>query len=296
MTLPRFEYVKTQTIEEAADFAAKMGGRCMVMAGGTDIIPLLKDRVKLPEYIIDLKGIPGLKQLEYSEDGGLKVGALTTLREIETSALVKSKIPAVAAAAHYVASTQIRGRGTMAGNICNASPSADTASILLAMDATVKTVRAGGEGRVIPIDEFFKGVKKTTLDEGEIVTEITIPPLKAGEGSAYFKYAVRKAMDLAIIGVAAWVKTDGRKIADCRIAVGGANTTPFRAVAAEKQLIGQEFSEGLLEEVAVTAAGECRAISDVRASAEYRVDMVRVFTKRAVKGALGSLRAAGEGA
>jgi carbon-monoxide dehydrogenase medium subunit len=291
MTLPRFSYIKAQTIEEAARLAAEMGDACMVMAGGTDIIPLLKDRVRSPAHIIGLQGVPGLRQLEYTEDGGLKVGALTTLRAIETSELVKKELPAVATAAHYVASTQVRCRGTMAGNICNASPSADTASILLALDASVNTVRAGGAGRTIPLTGFFKGVKKTTLETGELVTEINIPALKTGEGAAYFKYAVRKAMDLAIIGVAAWVRVAGRKIADCRIAVGGANTTPFRAAAAEKQLIGQPYSEDLLEEAAVTASGECRAISDVRASAEYRVDMVRVFTKRAFTEALGSLKA-----
>ncbi|MDR1321592.1 MAG: xanthine dehydrogenase family protein subunit M [Gracilibacteraceae bacterium] len=291
MSLPKFEYIKAQTIGEAAALAAETGDKGMVMAGGTDIIPLLKDRVKLPGYIIDLKGVPGLRQLEYTEESGLKVGALTTLREIETSAVVKSKLPAVAAAAHYVASTQVRCRGTMVGNICNASPSADTACILLVMNAAVQTAQAGGAGRVIPLSGFFKGVKQTTLEPGELVTEINIPALKSGEGSAYFKFAVRKAMDLAIIGAAVWVKMDGGRIADCRIAVGGANTTPFRAAAAEKQLIGREYGESLLAEAAATASKECRAISDVRASAEYRVDMVRVFTKRAFKEALGNLKA-----
>ena len=144
--------------------------------------------------------------------------------------------------------------GTMAGNICNASPSADTAPILLAMNARVKTVRANSAGREIPITEFFRGVKKTCLDKGELVTEIDIPELKPGEGSAYYKHAVRKAMDIAIIGVASWVRMDGKRIADCRIAVGGAAPTPFRAVDAEKMLIGREYSDQLLEEAAAAAS------------------------------------------
>jgi carbon-monoxide dehydrogenase medium subunit len=262
------------------------------MAGGTDVIPLLKDRVIKPEHIVDLKNIPGLDMLKFTPGTGLKIGALTTLRTIEKSEVVKKEIPAVSDAAHYVASTQIRGRGTMAGNICNASPSADTAQILLAMNASVETVRANSAGgRVIPITEFFKGVKKTNLDAGELVTCLNIPELKPGEGSAYFKHAVRKAMDLAIIGVASWIKMDGTKIADCRIAIGGAATTPFRATEAEKFLIGKKYTDELLEEAAVTASKACRAISDVRASAEYRVDMVRVFTKRSFKKALETLKA-----
>ena len=291
MTLPNFEYIKAQSIEEASKLAAVFGGKCNVIAGGTDVIPLLKDRVIAPEYIIDLKGIPGMEQLEFVPGQGLKVGALTKLNTIEKSALVKKEMPAVADAAHYVASKQIRCKGTMAGNICNASPSADTAPILLAMNATVKTFSATDGKREIPITDFFKGVKKTALKPGELVTEINIPELKSGEGSAYLKHAVRKAMDVAIIGVASWVKMDGKKIADCRIAVGGAATTPFRATDAEQMLIGQEFSDYLLEEAAVVVAGACKAISDVRASAEYRTDMVRVFTKRSFKKALETLKA-----
>lgn len=292
MTLPKFEYIAAQSIEEAANLAAEMGDKCMVMAGGTDVIPLLKDRVKEPEYIIDLKTIPGLKRLEYVKGEGLKIGALTKLHEIETSEIVKKEFAAVADAAHYVASKQIRCKGTMVGNICNASPSADTASILLVMDAKVKTVRANAiNGREIPINGFFKHVKKTSLEEGELVTEISIPELKSGEGAAYYKHAIRKAMDLAIIGVASWVNMDGNKILDCRIAVNGAAITPFRAIEAEKVLIGNEYSGELLEKAAVAAMDSCKPISDVRASAEYRADMVRIFTKRSFKKALETLKA-----
>jgi len=287
MSLPKFEYIAAQSIEEAGNLAVELGKNCRIMAGGTDVIATMKDRFDKPEYILDIKRIPGMDQIEYVPDEGLKIGALTTLRAIETSPLIKEKFTAVAVAAHYVASTQIRAKGTMAGNICNASPSADTAPILLAMNASVKTFRtAPDNGRVIPIDEFFKGVKQTTLEHGEIVTEIDIPELKSGEGSAYFKHAVRKAMDLAIIGVAAWVKMDGKKCVDCRIALGGVATTPIRATKAEKLLKGKEITDKLLEEVAVAASEGCRPISDVRASAEYRKDMVRVFTKRSIKKAL----------
>ncbi|MCQ4637044.1 xanthine dehydrogenase family protein subunit M [Anaerovorax odorimutans] len=291
MALPNFDYIAAKSLREASELVCNHGERCVLMAGGTDVILLIKDSVlKDVDTVIDLKDIPELDRLEFVEGEGLKVGALTKLFTIQTSQAVEEKMPAVADAAHYVASAQIRRKGTMAGNICNASPSADTAPILLAMNAVVKTYSKNG-GRTIPIDDFFTGVKKTCLkkEEGEIVTEIDIPELKAGEGSAYFKHAVRKAMDLAIIGSGAWVKMDGNKIAGCRIAMGGVGVTPLRAKKAEQFLIGGEATEERFAEAGVIASGECSPISDVRASAEYRSDMIRVFTKRALKKAVETL-------
>lgn len=288
MSLPAFNYVKAGSIEEASSLAAEKGKNAVIMAGGTDVILLLKEKVIRPDTVIDIKGIEGLNSIAFSEDEGMKIGALTKLYDIQNSALVKEKMPALADAAHYVASAQIRRKGTMVGNICNASPSADTASLLVSMNAKVK-VQNGSEIRTIEIGDFFKGVKKTILVPGDIVTEISIPALKKNEGSAYFKHSVRKAMDLAIVGVACWLKMDGNKVADCRITMGGVGITPVRARKAEQQLCGQEIREDILEAVAVTASGECSPISDVRASAEYRTDMVRVYTKRAIKKAVETL-------
>lgn len=293
MALPNFDYVIVKSLEEASNLVKEKGAKCVLMAGGTDVILLLKENVlKDVDTVIDIKNIPELNQLTYEEGKGVTIGALTKLFAIQNSEMIKEQMPAVADAAHYVASSQVRRKGTMAGNICNASPSADTAPILVAMNATVKTYNAEG-GREIPIDEFFVGVKKTALDKanGEIVTQIMIPELKSGEGSAYFKHAVRKAMDLAIVGVAAWVKMDGKNVADCRIAMGGVGITPLRAPKAEAMLIGKELTDELLEQAAVQASEECSPISDVRASAEYRKDMVRVYTKRAVKKAIETMKA-----
>ncbi len=287
MVLPKFDYVAAQSIEEASKLATGMADRCVVMAGGTDVIVLMRNGLLKPQYVLDIKRIPGMDGLEYVPGEGLKIGALTTLRTIETSKIVKEKFGAVADAAHYVASTQIRDRGTMAGNICNASPGADTAPILIVLNATVKTFRVSPDnGRTIPIGEFFTGVRKTALTRGEILAEINIPDLKAGECAAYIKHSVRKAMDLAIIGVATWLKMDGDTCADCRIALGAVASTPIRTAKAEKILIGRKLSDELIEQAAVAACNDCSPISDVRASAEYRTDMIRVFTKRAIKQAL----------
>jgi carbon-monoxide dehydrogenase medium subunit len=263
------------------------------MAGGTDVICLLKDHVlKGVEIVVDLKAIPDLGRLEHDDKEGVRVGALTKLAAIHESPVVREKLPALADAAHYVASPQIRRKGTLVGNICNASPSADTAGVLIVLGAKVKTYSVDG-GRVIDIGDFFTGVKRTCLDKakGEIVTEVVIPPLSSGEGAAYLKHAVRKAMDLAIIGVGAWLRMDGRKVADCRLALGGVATTPMRAKAAEAILKGAELTDEILERAGVAASKECRPISDVRASAEYRADMVRVYVKRAVGKAADNLKA-----
>ncbi len=288
MALPAFNYEKVSSLEEASKLAAQKGDKAVIMAGGTDVILLIHQKAIPADTVIDIKGIPGLDEIKYVDGEGMRIGALVKLYDIQNSEIVKEKMPAVSDAARYVASPQIRRKGTMVGNICNASPSADTASILVAMGAVVKVYNANGS-KDIPIDDFFKGVKKTALVPGDIVTGLFIPELKKGEGSAYFKHSVRKAMDLAIIGVAAKITMDGAKIADARICMGGVGITPLRAKNAESILIGKEITDELLEEAGVAASKECKPISDVRASAEYRTDMVRVYTKRAVKKAVETL-------
>ncbi|MCI7145180.1 MAG: xanthine dehydrogenase family protein subunit M [Clostridiales bacterium] len=285
MALPVFDYTRATSLEEASKLAAEKGDKAVLMAGGTDVILLIHAKAIPAELVIDIKEIPGLDEIKYVEGEGMHIGALAKLFDIQSSPVVEEKMPALCDAARYVASPQIRRKGTMAGNICNASPSADTASILVAMKAVVKVYNVKGE-KEIPIDEFFKGVKKTVLEPGDVVTEIFIPELKKGEGSAYFKHSVRKAMDLAIIGVGSKITMDGSKITDARICMGGVGITPLRAKNAEKILIGNEITDELLEQAGVAASEECSPISDVRASAEYRKDMVRVYTKRAVKKAV----------
>ena len=289
MALPAFDYVKVSSLKEASKLAAEKGDKAVLMAGGTDVILLIHEKAIPADTVIDIKGIPGLDEIKYVEGEGMRIGALVKLYDIQNSDIVKEKMPALSYASRYVASPQIRRKGTMVGNICNASPSADTASILVAMNAVVKVYNAEGE-KEIPIDEFFKGVKKTALVPGDIVTGIFIPELNKGEGSAYFKHSVRKAMDLAIIGVGAKIKMDGDKIADARVCMGGVAITPLRAKNAEQILIGNEITDELLEKAGVAASQECSPISDVRASAEYRADMVRVYTKRAVRKAVETMK------
>ena len=292
MALPEFDYIAAKSYEEASKLMVSMGSECVVMSGGTDVI------LQIPKFVsrgmktvIDLKSVPEQTRLEFVEGEGLYVGANTKLFDIQSSPVVLDKMPAVAQAAHYVGSNQVRRKGTMVGSICNASPTGDCGS--LAMNAKVKIYSAENGIREVAMDDFWPGFKKIAADKskGELVTEIFIPELKSGEGSAYFKHSVRKAMDLAIVGVAAWVKMDGKKVADCRIAVAGGDVTIVRAKKAEQMLIGNELTEELLEKAAVQAADEMNPRSSLRASAEYRHDMIRVYTKRAVNKAIETMKA-----
>lgn len=287
MVLPHFDYIVAGSLEEASNLLAELGPTARIMAGGTDLIIPMKDHAVKPEpeYLIDIKKLEGLNVLSYDEEEGLKIGALTTLREIEHSPFVKECYPAVAAAAKSIASTQIRAKGTMVGNICNASPSCDSGPIVLASDARI--LYHGLEGnREMRAGEFFKGVKKTALEPGDIVTGIIFPPLKKNQKAVYMKHAVRKAMDLAIVGVAAIITVEDDVCTDARIAAGAVSITPVRAYKAEEFLVGKHLTDDVIEEAGRLAKESCSPISDIRASKEYRSEMVRIFTKRAVKKAL----------
>lgn len=285
MVLPDFDYLAPKTLEEASNLLHELGDKAMVIAGGCDTFPPMKQGAFADcKYIIDLKHIPGLDKISFDKDG-LHIGCLVKLFDIQTSALVKEKNPAVAQAAKYIASTQVRNKGTLMGNICAAVPSCDGGPILIAQNATI-VVKAHDEWKRIPAEKFFVGVKKTCLAYDEIATEIIVPLLGEDERAAYIKFATRKAMDLAIVGVAAWLKMDGETVADARIALGAVATTPILAPDAGTYLIGKKLTDEVLENCGVIAMNSCRPISDVRASAEYRRDMVRVFTKRAIRKAI----------
>lgn len=293
MVLPKFDYIAAQSLDEASNLLVELGPTARIMAGATDLVIPMKDHAVKPEpeYLIDIKKLPDLNQLEYSEEEGLKIGALTTLRTVEHSPLVKQVNPAVAVAAKSIASTQIRAKGTMVGNICNASPSCDSGPIVLASDARILYHGQDGD-REMKAGEFFKGVKKTALEPGEIVTAIVFPPLKKNQKAVYIKHSVRKAMDLAIVGVAVVITVENGICTDARIAVGAVAATPIRTPKSETFLIGKKLTDEVIEEAAQLTMESCSPISDIRASKEYRSAMVKVFTKRAIKKALEEMQEA----
>lgn len=287
MVLPNFEYLVPTSLDEACNMLSELGPTARIMAGATDLIIPMKDHAVKPEpeYLIDIKHIKGLDTLTYDETEGLTVGCLTTLRTLEFSPLVRKVNPAVATAASMIASPQIRAKGTMVGNICNASPSCDSGPIVVASDAKILIHGLRGE-RSVKATEFYTGFKKTCLEPGDIVTGIVFPPLGKNGTDSYIKHSVRKAMDLAIVGVAAVLELDGDVCTKAAIGLGAVAIYPIRAPKAEEALVGQKLTDEVIENVAEIAMNSCSPISDIRASKEYRTAMVRVFTKRAIKKAI----------
>ena len=280
--LPKFEYVLPKTINEALSFLAKNKGKARVLAGGTDLIPMLKSReVEAPAFVVDLKGISGLDKISYSKKAGLKIGALATISAIGQSEVIKEYYPSLAEAALTMASPQVRNRGTFVGNICSAVPSADSVPALLALGASLTLKSPNGE-RTVALEKFFKGPRKTALKPGELVTEILVPNPAPDTRQVYLKLSPRHAMDLAVVGVAAAGRCENGVCKDVKIGLGAVAPTPVRAPMAEKMLQGKKVTKELIDQAAKHAITQCSPIDDHRASQEYRCDMVYVMTKRAL--------------
>jgi CO/xanthine dehydrogenase FAD-binding subunit len=284
--LPKFEYYAPASLSEALGLLAKYDGKARVFAGGTDLLVSMKKREILPEHLISLKGIPELKGVHYDQKEGMKIGALVTLGELEHSKIVQDNFCVLWDAAQVMASPQIRSLGTIGGNLCSAAPSADTAPPLIVLDASVEIVSTKGKRKVL-VENFFKGPGESVLNPDEILTQILIPHLLKKSSGAYLKLMRRAAMDLAQVGVAVCLSFDSEKriCRGAKIALGAAGSTPIRVSKAEQILLNKEMSEALGKEAGKIAAQEASPRSSIRASKEYRREMIEVLTKRAVMAA-----------
>lgn len=278
-----FEFYQPSTLQEASRLLKDNGPGGRFLAGGTDLVIAMKEKGLLPKYIVDLKRVPGLGGIRENNDGSITLGALTTMYEIEKSPLIKQRYPFLAQSAAEVGSIQIRNRATIGGNMANATPSADTAPALIALNATAKIASASGE-RTVKLEEFFKGPGQSVMSADEILTEIAIPKTARNLVGEYIKFSPREMMDLAYVGVAvAYDLGDiDKKCHGVRIVLGAVAPTPIRATRAEAALEGQVLSEALADRVGQIAAEEAKPISDVRSSADYRRAMVGTMTKRAL--------------
>ncbi len=280
--LPQFRYTAPQTFDEALRLLGEQKGRARLLAGGTDLIPQLKRRgTTTPEMVIDLKGIAGLEVVSYDPQVGLTIGALTTIKALAETPVIQERFPILAQAASTMASPQVRNRGTFAGNLCMAVPSADSAPALLALGAGVKLKGPGGE-RIVPLEAFFTGPRRTVIEPDEILQSILVPTPEKGCRGTYIKFSPRHSMDLAIVGVAVAGMAEAGVCNKIRLALGAVAPTPIRARQAEALLTGQRLSPELIEAAARAAGEECRPIDDHRASADYRRDLVYMLTQRAI--------------
>ena len=283
MRMRKFTHLKPKTLRKAISLLAQYNGKAKILAGGTDLVNRMKEKLITPEYVIDITYIPGLDKIKYDAKSGLKIGALCPLIDIECSSLVKEKHGALARAVHTIGSVQVRNLGTIGGNLCNASPSADSAPILIGLDATARIFGPAGE-RVIELKNFFTGPGQTVLNSGEILVGIEVPNPPPRSAAVYMKQSPRRAMDLAVVGVAVVLSlTPDGSLADIRIVLGAVAPTPIRAVKAEALIRGKRLDGDLIRNAARVASDEAEPISDIRSSKEYRKDMVEVLTERALQ-------------
>jgi len=276
------DYFEPKTVGEAVSLLAKYGAEAKVIAGGTDMMVDMKYKEE-PGCLINIKRIPGLSSIQ-ANGGSLRIGALTTIRDIETNALVRDKLTVLWESSHQFASLQIRNTATIGGNICRASPSGETLAPLLVLEAKGKCVSVDGE-KTEPFSSLFQGPGKTSLGAKGLLTEIDVPYPAAGSKSVYLKHAVRGAMDIAMVGVAVLLTPDAAKnnIQDVRIGLGAVAPTPMRATKTEALLRGKPLSAALLKEAAAMAATESSPISDQRSSAENRRWIVEALTRRGLE-------------
>ncbi len=287
MSLPKFKYLRPETLAEACSLLSQFNGKARVIAGGTDLMVNLKQKTVRPAYLVDISRLSGLNTIEYNKEDVLKIGALCTHSDIESSSVVQEKFNILAQACRSIGSVQIRNLGTIGGNLCNASPSADSAPALLGLDAKVKIFGSAGEDAV-ELAKFFTGPGQTLLKPDEILTGIDISATSAPSCAVFLKLSPRRAMDLAVVGVGIvlWLSADGCSCTDIRIALGAVAPVPIRAFKAEGILRGQKLETALIDETARVASEETKPITDIRGSVEYRKEMVQVLTQRGIQQAI----------
>jgi aerobic carbon-monoxide dehydrogenase medium subunit len=285
-----FEYRTPKSLKEVHANLKEFGSDAKLVAGGTALIIMMKQRLVRPSCLISLRSVRGLNGIEL-QNGGLRIGGLATHRQVESSPLVRRRLPMLAETYHHVATLRVRNMATVGGGLAHADPNQDPPPSLIALGATLKATSANGS-RVIPMDEFFKDYYETVLNPDELITEVMVPKLPPNSGAAYIKFLPRTADDYATVSAAAVLSLDksNKTIADVRIALGSVGVTPIRATAAEAVLRGQPLKAEAFAEAGEKAKEAVDPISDFRGSAGYKKDMAAVFVRRALEKALGDLR------
>lgn len=281
-TMKPFQYHQPQSIAQACTLLADLGESARVMAGGTDLLVRMKKGQMSPAHVVNLKQVAELDGIRET-DTGVVLGALTRLSDLVEHRGLDARIPVLGRAAATIGSSQIRNRATLGGNLCNASPSADMSPSLMVLEATVTI--AGPRGRrEISLEEFFCGPGQVDLAAGELLAGVTVPWPAAGRRTVYLKHGPRKAMDCALVGVAASLEVeDGTGCCrNPRIALGAVAPTPVRLRDVERLLEGRCRAEISQPDVEQAVRDGIRPISDVRASAAYRNDVSAVLTMRAI--------------
>lgn len=285
-----FEYRTPKSLREVHATLKEFGSDAKLIAGGTSLVIMMKQRLVRPSCLVSLRSVRGLNSIEL-KDGGIRIGGLATHREVESSSLLRRRLPLLAETYHHVGTLRIRNMATVGGGIAHADPNQDPPPTLIALGATVKATSAEGS-RVLPLDQFFTDYYETVLNPEEIVTEVFVPRLPPNSGGAYLKFLPRTADDYATVSAAAVLTLDkSHKIVnDVRIALGSVGVTPIRATAAEDVLRGQPVKAEAFAEAGEKAKEAVDPVSDFRGSAAYKKEMAGVFVRRALEKALANIR------
>jgi carbon-monoxide dehydrogenase medium subunit len=285
----RFDLVLPRSVDDCLKVLSERAGDTKLVAGGTDLLPQMKNGVVKPARVVDLSGIPALRTIQ--NGAGLRIGAAVTARALELDPKVRAGYAAIAEGGALVGSVQVRNLATVGGNLCNAAPSADMAPPLVALDA--EAVIAGPKGqRRVPLADFFTGVRKTVVAPDEMLIELVVPAPGAQSGGNYIRHTPRRELDIAVVGVASQITLANGVCSNVRIALASVAPTPVRATAAENALTGQALTPALIERAAALSVEAAKPISDQRGSADFRRHLVRVLTQRTLTTAHERARAA----
>ncbi len=283
-----FELVEPKTLAEAIALLDPADTSVRALAGGTALMLMMKARLFQPTRLVSLHRLNGtLRGVRRSSDGGLSIGAMTSLRELERSALVATSTPTITHALRMLANVRVRNVATIGGHLAHGDPHMDLPPILLTMGARVRAVSARGE-RWIDMSEFFVGYYQTALAKDELIAELAIPLQPAAVCAAYAKCTALSADDWPAVGVAVWYRLEGTLIAEAHVAISAATERPMRAVGGEAALVGSPAEPAAFARAADAAAEEVRTLADIRGSASYKREMVRVYVRRALQHALHS--------
>jgi len=281
-----FEYFAPKTPDEALSLLSQYKGEAKIVAGCQSMLVVMRQGLLAPEYVVDIKGVSALDYMTYDEREGLRIGALTTHRTIETSPFIQKHLRVLSEMERNLATIQTRNWGTIGGNLCHGDPAGDPAPILIALDAKLKLKSLSGE-RIVAMEGFSKDMLEVDLEPDEMLIEIQVPTPRPHTGVAHEKLMVMQG-DAGIVGAAVSIalRPGDDVCEDARIVLSNAASIPLRAKEAERCLVGKVINEDLLTEAGKVASKEADPSSDVHASAEYRREMVEVFVKRAAKRAL----------
>jgi carbon-monoxide dehydrogenase medium subunit len=285
--LQAFDYVRAQSVDEVVSLLSQNGDQARILAGGTDLLVALREGRRQAKLVIDVKGLPETSQIEYSAAEGLKFGASVPCHRLYANPEIAAAYPGLMDAAHLIGGVQIQGRASIGGNLCNASPAADSIPSLIAQKAIC--VIAGPNGtRQIPVEDLCVAPGRTSLQNGEFLVSIKLPPVTPGSGAAYLRFIPRNEMDIAVVGAGAWVQLDESRqnFVEARVALGAVAPKPLFVKAAGDSLAGKAVNAENIAAAAKLAQDAATPITDMRGTAEYRKHLSAVMARRAIENAV----------